>query len=266
MTPSHAMHSALVLSPSIGRLAAQQARRPAARTAAQPGTDAPLPWELTPYLSKKKGRPMDAQGNIIDSLENTADWFTWTPDTKLRMAADSLSNELGKTSDELLAALQALETVIPGGAPTLQGMKAGDAVRLAAVADAVPARLIEAREALPPGVDAARVVAKWPEALLLPPGGVAAGFAAVAEQFEAAVGPEGVAAMVETTPQLLDSEVLRACFRGAGHLMPLAQLASSLARYEDYWMQFQSLEKEPRNDYDELLKDDNYYQQHGVTG
>lgn len=222
-------------------------------------TDATAPWEISRYYTKKIGRPIDAQGNIIDSLENTAEWFAWDSNAKLRMAADVLSTQLGKSSEALLANIEPFGTLIPGGAASLRTMKPGDLIRLAANIDHVPAKLILLRDCLPSGVDVSQLVAKWPEILLLSEERVTGEYASLLEQFENEVGVEGVCAMLETTPRLLDGTTLQACLRGAGHLMPLRQLASSLARYEDYWMQFQTLENEPRNDYEDTLVDVEYY-------
>ena len=217
------------------------------------------PWELTRYYTKKKGRPIDPQGNIIDSIENTADWVTWTPENKLSLAADALSTKLGKSAEELLANIEPLGALIPGGTDSLRSMKPADQIRLAAHAEHVPALLIALRDTLPAGIDVSKLVTQWPEVLLLSIEQVKVGYSSLREVFEKEFGEEGVCEMLETTPQLLDSTILQACLRGAGHLMPLRQLASSLARYGDYWMQFQSLEKEPRNDYDDTLADVNYY-------
>jgi hypothetical protein len=232
-------------------------------------TTADAPWEITRYLTKKKGRPIDKQGNIIDSLENTADWFALTSrDAKLRFAADVLSPKLGINSEILLENVAKLGPIIPGGASCLKKMKPGDLVKLAAKIEDVPAKLIALREALPPCIDVAKLISVWPDVLLLPINGefsVRNGYQAVLNQFQSEIGDDGVHEMLMTTPQLLDSVILADVIRGAGHLMPLRQLASSLARYEDYWMQFQTLEREPRNDYEDTLDDDVYYWKEDVV-
>ncbi|KAL4539295.1 hypothetical protein Ndes2526B_g02457 [Nannochloris sp. 'desiccata'] len=232
----------------------------AAPTKSTPTTEAP--WEITRYLTKKIGRPIDKHGNIIDSLENTADWFAWTDDAKLQLAADVLSPKLGISSEFLIHNVAALKPIIPGGAYALKKMKPADLVRLASKIEDVPAKLIELREALPPCIDVANLISIWPDVLLLPIDGkssVKNGYQAVLDQFKDEIGKDGVNKMLKTTPQLLDSQILADVIRGSGHLMPLRQLASSLARNEDYWMQFQTLEKEPRNDYEDTLNDDVYY-------
>ena len=242
----------------------------AAPASVAPETAAQLapPWEITRYLTKKKGRPIDKQGNIIDSLENTADWFSWTSDTKLQLAADVLSPKLGIPADILVQNVANLGPIIPGGAQSLQKMKSADLVTLASKIEAVPAKLIALREALPPCIDVAKLISVWPDILLLPQDGersIKNGYQAVLDQFKKEIGEDGVHEMLETTPQLLDSTILANVLRGSGHLMPLRQLASSLARYGDYWMQFQTLEKEPRNDYEDTLNDDVYYWKEDVV-
>jgi hypothetical protein len=229
-------------------------------------TDAP--WEITRYLTKKKGRPIDKHGNIIDTLENTREWFAFTEDAKLKFAADVLSPKVGIDSDTLLANAAKLGRIIPGGPQSLKKMKPADLVRLASKIEEVPAKLINLREAVPPCIDVARLISSWPDVLLLPIDGILSvqtGYQAVLDQFQNEIGEDGVNEMLETTPQLLDSTILAGVLRGSGHLMPLRQLASSLARYEDYWMQFQTLEKEPRNDYEDTLNDDVYYWKEGVV-
>jgi len=162
----------------------------------------------------------------------------------------------------LIQNVAALNPIIPGRAYALKKLKPADLVTLASKVDDVPAMLIELREALPPCIDVARLISMWPDVLLLPinstHSSVKNGYQAVLNQFKSEIGEDGVNEMLETTPQLLDSQILADVIRGSGHLMPLRQLASSLARYEDYWMQFQTLEKEPRNDYEATLHDDVY--------
>lgn len=208
------------------------------------------PWQLTPYFTKKKKRPLDAQGNIIgDTLENTAEWFALsTNEAKLRLAADTLSSQLDVPAQQLIENATKLGAIVPGGPEALDAMKPADIIRLAAQIDSLPAQWIALRAALPPALDLNRISQKWPAVLLLSPPQAAKGFRAVADQFEGACGREGVIAMLQTSPQLLDTKMLEECMRGASHLMPLAQLASSLTRYGDYYLQFQSLENEPRND------------------
>jgi len=250
-------------SPSSGNGDREPATAPTQST-----TAAEAPWEITRYLTKKIGRPIDKHGNIIDSLENTADWFAWTADAKVLLAADVLSPKLGINSDILIRNVADLGPVIPGGASALKKLKPADLVRLASIIEDVPAKLIELRETLPPCIDVAKVISMWPDVLLLPTNGkssVKIGYQAVLNQFKSEIGEDGVNEMLGTTPQLLDSQILADVIRGSGHLMPLRQLASSLTRYEDYWMQFQTLEKEPRNDYEDTLQDDVYYWKENVV-
>jgi hypothetical protein len=227
------------------------------------------PWEITRYLTKKKGRPIDTHGNIIDSLDNTADWFALSSQAnKIRFAANVLSRQLGNTSENLLENVANLGPILPGGVDSLKKMKPADVVRVASKIEDVPAKLIEIRQALPPCINVANLLSSWPDVLLLPINGeysVKSGYKAVLDQFQSEIGEDAVHEMLKCTPQLLDSVILADVMRGAGHLMPLRQLASSLARYEDYWMQFQTLEKEPRNDYEDTLNDDVYYWKEDVV-
>lgn len=202
---------------------------------------------------------MDGLGNILDTPETTAESFAWTPDNKLRLAT-AVAPSLGVDEPGVLVdAVRQLAAVLPGGSDVLDRMKPASQVRLAAEVENVPARLVALRELLPPSVDVTKLIARWPEVLLVEVQDIKDGLDYLMETFQAEVGEEGIGGIIQTSPQLLDRSILRACLRGAGHLMPLRQLATSLIHYDDYWMQFQSLDGEPRNDYDELLKDVNYY-------
>lgn len=202
---------------------------------------------------------MDSLGNILDTPDHTAEPFTWTADAKVKVAAMALSEELQMDAETLVQKVSCLADIVPGAEKVVGRLKPADQVRLAAVFEQVPKRLIALRGALPAGVDVTQVLEKWPEALLIDSKGISLGVGLITNVFAGILDDNGVAAMINTTPQLLQQGVLDACLKGAGHLMPLTQLADSLIRYDDYWMQFQSLRGEPRNDYDELLKDVNYY-------
>lgn len=222
-------------------------------------SDGAAPWQVSNYFTKKSSRPMDSLGNIIDSPDHTAESFAWTTDAKIRVAAMALSEEFRVDAESLVHMVSQLANIVPGGERVVGRLKPADQVRLAARLEQVPERLIALREALPAGVDVTMVLAKWPEAVLINPDTIKSGVDLIETVFQGILDASGVAAMIHTTPQLLQEGVLDACLKGAGHLMPLSQLADSLIRYDDYWMQFQSLRGEPRNDYDELLKDVNYY-------
>lgn len=92
-------------------------------------------------------------------------------------------------------------------------------------------------------------MAAWPEVLFLDASALAEGVAALRGAFhEESEG--ALSSMLCTTPRLLDRPTLVACLRGGGHLMPRKQLASSLKRYPDFYLQFQSLRSESRGDRD----------------
>jgi hypothetical protein len=208
---------------------------------------------------------MDSLGNIIDTPDHTAEPFAWTTDAKIRVAAMALSEEFQVDAESLVHMVSLLADIVPGGERVVRKLKPADQVRLAAKLEQVPERLIALREALPAGVDVTMILAKWPEAVLIDLDRIKSGVDSIETVFQGILDADGVAAMIHTTPQLLQDGVLNACLKGAGHLMPLSQLADSLIRYDDYWMQFQSLRGEPRNDYDELLKDVNYYLNQDVS-
>lgn len=233
---------------------------------ARSSTGAECSWSIGSYYTKKLERNTDSLGNFIEDPSTTAESAFWTSDAKLRLAADTLSSSLSVPSDTLLHNVQQLGSLVPGGHETLSKLKVADRIRLAAVLDRVPQRLIALRDALPPAVSLQQVVSGWPYAIFLSADDVHHGIQRILEEFSGVVDDWGVYAIIQTTPQILDENIFKTVLRGAGHLMPPAQLANSLARYPDYWMQFQTLEYEPRNDYDELLKDVNYYMTGAALG
>jgi hypothetical protein len=157
--------------------------------------------------------------------------------------------------------------VLPGGAPALARLLPADAVRLAAMLDEVPARLVALRELLPPSVDVGALVAAFPEAALLTRAETAAGLEALRAAFLEDVGEGGVADILSTTPHVLCATTLCGVLRGAGHLMPRRQLADSLARRSDWYLQFQTLEHEPRNDFEDVAAAarEGYYRPRGAA-
>jgi hypothetical protein len=213
------------------------------------------PWNIGGYYTKRLKRRTDTMGNLVEDSLDVAEPFAWTPAAKLRLAAATLATELSTTPESLLNNIKQLAAVLPGNKETVERLRPADAVRIAAAIEDVPARLIALREALPQAVDVAALVARWPEAVLLSPGEVRDGAAALRQTFECDVGEHGVAAMISTTPQLLSARTLERTLRGAGHLMPRAQLADSLARYENWYLQFEALDQEPRNDYEDVLSE-----------
>ena len=205
---------------------------------------------------------MDAQGNIVDSLENTREWSTWNRASQLRIAAETLAVKFEMSLEDLLSRAELLPGLLPGGGlDTLEKLRPGDIFTLARDVDLIPGRLIAYREHLPLQLDINVMLMKWPEMLIYCTDGesVESAFNAIVDYFKGEVGVAGVVEILETTPQLLDDKIFEAVVRGAGHLMPRRQLASSLARYDAYYLQFETLEKEPRNDYEDTLNDSSDY-------
>ena len=217
---------------------------------------ASAPWNIGEYITKKSKRRVDRLGNLIDTPEDTAESFAWTPAAQLRLAATTLADSLQSTPDTLLERVATLASVLPGGHETVEKLKPADSIRLAAVVDEVPGRLIALKEVLPSQVDISKVVCAWPEVGLMSINEIEEGMQLLRDEFEDHVGELGIVRILETTPNMLSPELLKLTMQGAGHLMPRRQLADSLARYHDFYLQFMSLTAEPENNYDDVMEED----------
>jgi hypothetical protein len=122
---------------------------------------------------------------LVDTLSAFDSWLSVQPLQKtIELIADDLSLEFGIAADILVENTAKLEAILPGGAEFIKKLEPEMIVKLASQYEALPAKLLSDKEALPPSIDYDKLVTKWPEILLLPTDAVKSRYNAVLEKFK----------------------------------------------------------------------------------
>ena len=176
----------------------------------------------------------------------------FTDDVKWQLAIRAAAAETGADEASVAAGVAGVLALLPrlrgrGGSLT-QGVLA----RLAADVDGLAERLVGIKAVLP-RVDVEEAAAAWPALLFLEPGDVAARLSAAADILEGCADVQGV---VGRCPRVLDTGFLRHSARELTRLWGDGRPVGALVEGSPGLLLLaEDMNKEPRNDYDDLVEE-----------